>query len=310
MNSSATQFQVNLMNCTLSNMNNALWRQSFKLLMASLICISLLPSFGQALSLADLFGGAALTVGSTRFTNWELVSIDNTAAQLPQLSQIIVNPMIADATRPGISYTTNGQLTATGLNAIDFTFRYRVQALYGSKSYVNQSLALNGVTFGNTSEIALVSQEVADLSAVNLGATLVMVDKGSNFLQSLDEEAHLFRFKTTVTTNIFLTGLAAGDSVSLDGFIQQFTQTGPQSLAGDFDVDGDVDGHDLLIWQRGGSPVPKSSNDLSAWRSNYGNIVSFVAATIAVPEPTGVVTLLIGWTVLAIGRPTKKPGHH
>lgn len=290
------------MHCILINSCNTWRRLICKLLLTLVSCMGFLPAVGQAVSLADLFGGATITVGSTQFTNWEIVSLDSTAAQLSQFSQIVVNPMIADVTRPGISYTTNGQLTATGLNAIDFTFRYRVQALYGGKSYVNQSLALNGVTFGSTSEIALVSQEVADLSATNLGATLVMVDNGTDFLQASDEEAHPFRFKTTVTTNIFLTGLGTADSVSLNGFIQQFTQTGPQSLLGDFDVDGDVDGRDFLIWQRGGSPVPKSATDLAAWRTNYGKEVPLTAATTAIPEPASGFILLMGLAAALLKR--------
>lgn len=39
------------------------------------------------------------------------------------------------------------------------------------------------------------------------------------------------------------------------------------------DGDGDVDGRDFLIWQRGGSPSAAdgvSSSDLAIWQSNYG----------------------------------------
>jgi hypothetical protein len=56
-------------------------------------------------------------------------------------------------------------------------------------------------------------------------------------------------------------------------------------LAGDFDFDGDVDGRDFLIWQRGGSPSPLSPTDLADWQANYGS-GSFVAANVAVPEPS------------------------
>ena len=53
---------------------------------------------------------------------------------------------------------------------------------------------------------------------------------------------------------------------------------------GDFDGDGDVDGRDFLVWQRGGSPNPLSSGDLAAWKANYG-AGSLVAASTSVPEP-------------------------
>lgn len=43
-----------------------------------------------------------------------------------------------------------------------------------------------------------------------------------------------------------------------------------QFLSADFDVDGDVDGRDFLLWQRGGSPTPFSSTDLEDWQDHYG----------------------------------------
>ena len=42
------------------------------------------------------------------------------------------------------------------------------------------------------------------------------------------------------------------------------------ALPGDFDFDGDVDGHDFLKWQRGESPNPLSQSDLADWEANYG----------------------------------------
>jgi subtilisin family serine protease len=49
------------------------------------------------------------------------------------------------------------------------------------------------------------------------------------------------------------------------------------SNPGDFDNDGDVDGRDFLIWQRGGSPSPLSSGNLSDWRNHYGETAPVVA---------------------------------
>ncbi len=64
------------------------------------------------------------------------------------------------------------------------------------------------------------------------------------------------------------------------------------ALPGDFDLDGDVDGRDFLIWQRGGSPNQLSASDLADWKGNYGP-GSLRAASVAVPEPaTGILLLL------------------
>lgn len=54
-----------------------------------------------------------------------------------------------------------------------------------------------------------------------------------------------------------------------------------QSLIGDFDGDGDVDGRDFLAWQRGSSPTPLSSSDLTDWQGNYGAVAPMVAEEVS-----------------------------
>jgi hypothetical protein len=44
---------------------------------------------------------------------------------------------------------------------------------------------------------------------------------------------------------------------------------GSADAAGDFNDDGDVDGRDFLVWQRGASPAP-SGGGLADWQTNYG----------------------------------------
>jgi hypothetical protein len=55
-------------------------------------------------------------------------------------------------------------------------------------------------------------------------------------------------------------------------------------VPGDFDGDGDVDGRDFLVWQRGDSPNPVSAEDLADWQEWYSTVPE-LAASVAVPEP-------------------------
>jgi hypothetical protein len=64
---------------------------------------------------------------------------------------------------------------------------------------------------------------------------------------------------------------------------------------GDFDLDGDVDGRDFLIWQRGDSPNPLSPSGLADWQTNYG--ARSLGTSTSVPEP-GCLPLLLGFVFL------------
>jgi autotransporter-associated beta strand protein len=64
----------------------------------------------------------------------------------------------------------------------------------------------------------------------------------------------------------------------------------PTGLDGDFDHDGDVDGRDFLVWQRGGSPSPLSAGDLADWKANFG---ATGGMHFPVPEPhAGILVLM------------------
>lgn len=56
---------------------------------------------------------------------------------------------------------------------------------------------------------------------------------------------------------------------------------------GDFDSDGDVDGRDLLVWQR-----DQSVGSLTDWRENYG--IGALVDSFSVPEPTSLLLVLSG----------------
>ena len=59
-------------------------------------------------------------------------------------------------------------------------------------------------------------------------------------------------------------------------------------LLGDFDMDGDVDGHDFLVWQR-----DNSVGNLTDWQNNYGVSLTLIAASTTVPEPSSTCIILV-----------------
>lgn len=66
----------------------------------------------------------------------------------------------------------------------------------------------------------------------------------------------------------------------------------------DFNHDGQVNGRDFLLWQRGESPDPWSSEDLAAWQASYGFQPNILANT-SVPEPASYWLILFAAATLA-----------
>ncbi|MBN1854262.1 MAG: hypothetical protein JW829_16150 [Pirellulales bacterium] len=84
--------------------------------------------------------------------------------------------------------------------------------------------------------------------------------------------------------------------------------TSVTALIADFDQDGDVDGGDFLIWQRGESPNPLSPLDLDEWLKYFGTISSSIPPlATAVPEPMTGSMLVLGMVALLLLRHTNKP---
>jgi hypothetical protein len=68
---------------------------------------------------------------------------------------------------------------------------------------------------------------------------------------------------------------------------------------GDFDFDGDVDGRDFLMWQRGGSPSGTTAGDLAEWQRDYG-AGQFNTTLYVVPEPGTMSLLALGGALMAL----------
>ncbi len=89
------------------------------------------------------------------------------------------------------------------------------------------------------------------------------------------------------------------------GTHQTFTYTLTHSA--DFDSDGDVDGTDFLVWQRGNGALGTGelatgdanfdsdidSDDLLVWQNQAAGAAASTAASVAVPEPASVLLLLL-----------------
>lgn len=100
------------------------------------------------------------------------------------------------------------------------------------------------------------------------------------------------------TNNLAQYTLTAGAATFINNANQSFTLVAPEPPSADFDEDGDVDGADFLVWQRGESPDPLSQEDLELWMAQYGGPPP-LDAVVEVPEPLSLV--LFAWGIVSIG---------
>ena len=110
----------------------------------------------------------------------------------------------------------------------------------------------------------------------------------------------LFNFSsTTGTLNPNDIVLPAGLDSGLEWNTANLLTTGVLSitLAGDFNLDGTVDGLDFLAWQR-----DPAIGDLADWQSNYGSsALSLTASSVPEPNTAVIVTLAVITTLITRG---------
>ncbi len=78
-------------------------------------------------------------------------------------------------------------------------------------------------------------------------------------------------------------------------------ESAPVTTPGDFDGDGDVDGRDFLVWQRGETTDPFSATELEQWQTAYNG--GQLAALTTVPEPG---SIMLTWLAVLFSVATRK----
>jgi fibronectin-binding autotransporter adhesin len=184
----------------------------------------------------------------------------------------------ATASASNVTKVGAGTLTLTGFNT--YTGDTRVEG--GTLSITQAYLA----------DLADVFVDAGSVFDLNTGGTSDVID--SLYLGNTPQNPGTYGAVGSGAT--FQSAFFSGT-----GILQVTTLGAPVTTPGDFDNDGDVDGRDFLVWQRGGSPTPLSAADLATWQANYGTgpLVAELSTT-SVPEPTGaVLAIACGFAVLA-----------
>lgn len=257
-------------------------------------------------TLAQLFDGGSLTIGNSQFSDWELVSSDSTAAVIPDLSRIEVTPLANDLANPGLRFDANGQLSTSGVNSIDLTFKFRVRTLGGGNTFINNSVDIPAIRFGGDGGLAFVSDDVTGGANDDLAEPLVIADATSS-PQTVIPADFAPQPTLLVTTDVLINGTSAADVINLSVFTQTFVQTGPGVLAGDYNQDGVVDAADYVVWRTHlGDPAGSLPNDVdggvigqaqyNTWLAKFGNTEASLSASLE----NRTVTESASWLLMAL----------
>jgi hypothetical protein len=202
-----------------------------------------------------------------------------------------------------------------GIDVNDFTFDdVRAEAPFGATAalvrrsagpYGDQYLGHDMLMLVNLTESALASP-VLGISPTGEGYQSSLPERGFArnpafggsgpvTLTSLPAESVYATLVPNDLTDYEVFGYAGyGKTVSWDTL--DVAYLAPQFFSlGDFDLDGDVDGRDFLMWQRGESPIQWGPGDLADWQENYG-VGSLTATSTAVPEPS----CLCLWSIVMV----------
>jgi hypothetical protein len=103
----------------------------------------------------------------------------------------------------------------------------------------------------------------------------------------------------------FATELTVFSNVEVLSSLMHHSILQAMSPPGDFDFDGDVDGRDLLVWQR-----DSTVGNLADWQANYG--ATSPATALTVPEPNALYRLfgllLYPWRAVSVSARSKYDG--
>ena len=222
----------------------------------------------QTLSLGSLTGDATATLwgyqggsGATART-WRIGDLNTSTTFAGVIQNGAGSASTTAATN--IVKTGTGTLTLTGVNIYT-----------GNTSVEAGTLSINNPYLADAADVLLTTGSVFNLNFGSLST-----------IDTIDELLFNGIGQATGTWGRIGSG-AAHESAFFtgDGLLSVTTFTPPPTPTGDYDLDGDVDGRDFLVWQRGGSPTPLSAGDLAAWQANYGMPIPPLSAATSVPEP-------------------------
>ena len=211
-----------------------------KLLKTSILLLIILSvNTAKATSMLDLISGASITVNDKIFTNWSFKQTASDSTFLLDAANIDVTDLPATGSNildpgPGLAFNILNGASVTGNGSysfLDFTIDFLASILPGSgNQFADVSLGLGGTSLAGTEDLGVFIQEDIHNAANQLIAT---TDVGNDILGGVESSnlnnSYLFlpadcAQSINVTKNILIWATAQGETASLAGFDQHFSQ--------------------------------------------------------------------------------------
>ncbi len=197
------------------------------------LSLAVATSSAQAVLLSDLLGGESITAGDKLFDQWEIIFSDSSDGRVYNTDNIDVTALNDGGLDPGpgLRYDiSNGELGIEGdglYSYLDFQIGFRVTVLDPELQIKDNSLELTSFELSNPSFLTSVFIEEKvfqdDSLADIFGTKNVFADNLQN--QQLYDSVNFSPVNSIyVTTNILIEAGDIGESASLLGFDQRFSQ--------------------------------------------------------------------------------------
>ncbi|TWU29953.1 beta strand repeat-containing protein [Bythopirellula polymerisocia] len=211
------------------------------------------------------------------------------------LRPTIINGTV-EGTSSNLNIGFNGYVKGVGmLNNVYFTGTHApglspTELSVGNLTYANSAtleIELGGLVAGSGHD------QINSDGTVTLNGTLD-VSLLNNFMPSIGDTFEIIT--ATIVVDMFsveslpaIGGLLWNVNYSATNVVLEVLSP----FTADFDQDGDVDGHDFLVWQR-----DPNVGSLTDWQAQYGGALPLTASATSVPEPGTLTSLL--WGLLAL----------
>lgn len=196
----------------------------------------------QAIPLSTLLQGGSITVNDKIFDNWSFSQVAIGSASLLDTANIDVTGLTATGSNlldpgPGLAFSFLGGATVIGdgaYTALDFTINFMASVLSIAADHLkikDVSLDLTGNTLSGSQDLGVFIQEDVHDAANKLIAT---TDVGHDILSGVESSkingsaSFAGQRSINVTKNVLIWATAQGETATLNGFDQHFSQVVPE----------------------------------------------------------------------------------